>query len=355
MMRLALLSCLLLAGCSTLHQRSDYFETQFRGLQAMEGDTAAFDRVASLQAGWERRGEAGALCGVISGGKKNRQRSALLAEKSLRVVKARDAVLSQRETTEVMINAFSDLESEYDALVGLLTDSDAPVAVFGVVSEQKYLIRRMANSLVMMAQADMTNAVEAADLFGRDVAKFQNLLDAAINGDDELGIDPPENPEVEDSLAQIEELFSGYVADSAPDMLDNVAYRYDAWLALGEMAAMGDGREARLAPAGNVAPASQNADAMDEISGDDAETKEGERVPGDGDAGAEADPAMGAEPVAEDGDAVTGDEVPAADGDGAAAVDEPAEDGIPADEAMDDEGMSAAGDDAGMEDMEGAP
>lgn len=282
MIRLALLSCLLLAGCSSHSLRSDYYETQFRAQQALEGRAEAFDRLSQLQTHWHARSDAGWLCRHLPGGEKRQLRAAFIADKAERMVRSRDSVLSQRELTDVMLNAFVDLESEYDSLSDLLVASEAPVAVFSAVAEQKYLIRRMANSLVLMGQVDMANAVEAADLFGRDVARFQNLLGASINGDEELGIEPPDDPQVEDALAQIEELFTGYVADSATDMLDSVAYRHDAWLALKEMDELGDGRKVKPKQEAGSASAVKPADeAGREGAGDDeaADTAEGEDVP----------------------------------------------------------------------------
>lgn len=317
MVRVALLSSLLLAGCTSHSLRSDYYETQFRAQQALEGKPAAFDRLAALQSDWRARAEDPAWCRLVPGSEKRVARAAVIADKAERMVRARESVLSQRETTEVMLNAFVDLESEYDSLVDLLVGSEAPVAAVSAITEQKYLIRRMANSLVLMMQVDMSNAVEAADLFGRDVARFQNLLDASINGNEELGIDQPEDPQVEDALAQIEELFTGYVADSAPDMLDNVAYRHDAWLALKEMDELGDGRKGKKV-------ASEKVQTPDSEAKGDATRAEASETDADaaaeGDAGVESDAG-----AAEEGDGA-GD---AADAAGMEElVDEPAADGM---------------------------
>jgi hypothetical protein len=299
MIRFALLSCLLLAGCSSHSLRSDYYETQFRAQQALEGRTKAFDRLAQLQVDWRARSDPRWYCRHLPGAEKRHSRAVFIADRAERMVRSRDAVLSQRELTEVMLNAFVDLESEYDSLVDLLVANEAPVGVLSTVAEQKYLIRRMANSIVLMGQVDMANAVEAADLFGRDVERFQNLLGASINGDEELGIDPPEDPQVEDALAQIEELFTGYVADSAPGMLDSVAYRHDAWLALKEMDELGDGRKVKATQdegtgseeeaagdAGEEGAGVEGAAATDE--GEDAPAGEpGEDVMGNGEGGEE--------------------------------------------------------------------
>lgn len=336
MTRVALLACLFLAGCSSLPERSDYFETQYRGAQALGGDAQAFDRLSALEGVWVERSRRGTFRDMLAC-EKSQLRAERLADGTLRVVRAKEAILSQRELTEVIVNALVDLESEYDALAAMLVEGEAPAAALGLVAEQKYLSRRMANSLVLMAQTDMTAAVEAADLFGRDVARFQALLDAAINGNDEMGIDPPDNPEVEDSLAQIEELFTGYVADSTGDLLNNVAYRYDAWLALGEMAALGDGRQQKVkndAPAEKAAATPPADGAGDEpveadLAGDDAaaDAEGNEELPADDGAGAAEDA------VEEAGDL--------SDEDAAAAEDDGAEEG-------DDTGMGEeTADDAG--------
>lgn len=280
MKRLVLPAALFLAGCSSLHLpgvRSDFYETQYRGVQALDGDVAAFARLQDLQGDWASRGKRGFVSKITPWNQGNRDRAAQLADATVRVIDARDEVLAQRDLVEVMGNALKDLEAEYDSIAALLAEGeDVPVASISLAAEQKYLARRMANSLVLMSQSDMTGAVEAADLFGRDVSRFQQLLDAAINGDEEMGIDPPDNPEVEESLAQIEDLFTGYVADSSNDVLENVVARYDAWLALREMTALGN--EVLLGSKDVVTPAPA------EDAGGGAEP-----VDADADAGTEAD------------------------------------------------------------------
>lgn len=326
MIRAALLACVFLAGCSSLSQRTDYYETRYRGMEALTGDAQAFDRLGELQAQWQARAAKGsencpAPCGASA------VKADAIGDATRRIVRGRDAVLAQRELADVTINALADLESEHDALMALLLDNDAPAALLSDVAEQKYLARRMANSLVLMSQMDMTRAVEAADLFGRDAARFQKLLDAAINGDEEMGIDPPDNPEVEDSLSQIEEIFTGYVADATTDLLDNVAYRYDAWLALADLAAFDDrpGKAARPAgpAAGNnedqaasteesessdaamdedAAPAvDEEASASDDMSGEGAADDAGDVPAGDDTDSGEASPDAGDEDMGDMG------------------------------------------------------
>lgn len=326
MMRLILPVCLLLlAGCTSLHLpgvRSDFYETQYRGAQALDGSAVAFTRLESLQQTWASRGARGYAYTLLPWDRRNRDRAAQLAEATVRVTDAHDAILSQRELTDVMVNALKDLESEYDSISALLTDSDAPAASLNLAAEQKYLARRMANSLALMSQSDMGGAVEASDVFGRDVARFQQLLDAALNGNEEMGIDPPDNPDVEDSLSQIEDLFTGYVADSANDVLENVVSRYDAWSALRDMTALGDS-----VYGGGVIAASN-------ASGDGSAAA-GDAAPAAGQAADDAasDAAVEAEP----GDA--GGEVENGAVEGAAPADDemPAEDEMMDDGAMDDE------------------
>lgn len=258
---LLLLCPLVLAGCTSMHNplvRSDLYETQARAAGALNGDTEAFDRLAVLGERWTARSGAGWCYRLAFWDRANQQRAGAVAADVTRLIDARDAVLSQRDLGEVMTNALRDLESEYDAIIENLESSDAAAAEVRIAAEQKYLARRMAGSLAQMAHSDMSRAVEAADTFGRDVYRFQQLLDASLNGNDDLGVDPSENPDVQDSLTQIEELFSGYVADSAPDVLENVVSRYDAWLALGDLAAL---TPARSKEAGKKAAPAAKADA----------------------------------------------------------------------------------------------
>ncbi|MFZ5723061.1 MAG: hypothetical protein ACOY33_05310 [Pseudomonadota bacterium] len=264
--RLALLAAsLLLAGCTSLGNpvvRGDLFETRARGSEALDGNEAAFDRLEQLQRRWAARGEQGWCYRLMPWDHANRARAGTLANEVERVTLAREAVLSQRELSDVMTNALRDLEDEYDAIAESMQEEESVSAAdLRLIAEQKYLARRMAGSLVLMSTADMSHAAEAADLFGRDVSRFQQLLSASLNGSEELGVEPPANADIEESLAQIDELFNDYVVDSVSDVLDNVVARYDAWLALGELA--------RLTPAGRVtareaAPADDGESAADD-------------------------------------------------------------------------------------------
>lgn len=305
----------LLAGCTSTGNplvRSDLFETQARAAAALNGDAAAFDRLAVLGERWSDRADRGFVYRLAAWDRGNRDRAAIVADEVQRMVQARDAVVSQRELADVMVNALRDLESEYDSIIETLTDSDAPLTDIQLAAGQKYLARRMVGSLVLMSHSDMSQAVEAADLFGRDVNRFQQVLEAQLNGSEELGIDPPDDPSVEDSLAQIEELFSGYVADSAGDVLENAVARYDAWLAMGDLAA--------LTPVARAAsPAPAVAGPEEEAADEEALDPDAEALPaGDGpedDSGEPPDDAFPDDPAAEDDMPV--DEPPQDDGDAA--------------------------------------
>lgn len=325
----------LLTGCTSFHRpciKSDLYETQVRAAQALEGNTQAFARLDELRAEWADRGKQGFVYKVTPWDRANRDRAASIADAAGRVSAGRDAILSQRELSEVMLNALKDLESEYDSISAMREESGEQGAAMTVAGDQKYLARRMMNSLLLMSQADMSSAVEAADIFGRDVSRFQQQLDAEINGNDELGIEPPSNPEVEDSLSQVEELFTGYVADSSGDVLENVVARYDAWSALKDIGVIGDAVLMK-APEKEAAPAAAAEAAADEAAGAEDEAAEEEVV---------EDEAAGAEDEAGDDTAAESVEGAVDDADAGgesadedAAADDEAVDGEPAE---DDEG-----------------
>lgn len=292
MLRLSLIAVPLffLAGCTSLCNpsiRADLYETQARGAAALDGNEAAFDRLEQLQQDWASRGEQDWRYKLMPWDRANRERAAVLAAGVGRITQARDAVIAQRELVDVMSNALRDLEEEYDTILDTMMQDEAPAATLRVITDQKFLAQRMAGSLVLMSTSDMSHAVEAADLFGRDVNRFQRLLGIATGGDEELGVEPPDNPEIEDSLAQIDELFNGYVSDSAPDVLDNVVARYDAWLALGDMAALTPmksepgksdepGGEAETAAAAEAASASEPEMPADEVPEDAMPAEDGD-------------------------------------------------------------------------------
>lgn len=320
---------LLLAGCTSLRNPDlarDYYETRYRAAQAVDGNAAAFDRLAELQKSWAALGHQDWQYRLCVWDRANRDRAAQLAAESLRVLDAREGVLAQGELVGVMVNALKDLEAEYDEINNMLVEGDATVADVNLASEQKYLARRMAHNLALMSLANMDGAVEAADVFGRDVHRFQHLLEVEVNGDDELGIEPPATPELEDSLAQVEDLFTGYIADSAGDVLENVVARYDAWLAMADMAAHGGAAEATAVAQKPAAIPTDDDAASGEQAADDAGAEGEESVVGDDGSpvGAGADAGM---------EEAAGDDAPAEESStGDMAAEEPM-----ADEADDDE------------------
>lgn len=247
---LALPMIVVLAGCTSFGNpsvRSDYYKTQHLGSRALLGEAEAFDGLEKAAVCWDRRAKQGGLHALAPWDKANRERAAVIADDIRRLVGSRSAVLGQKDLVEMMSNALRDLEAEFDVVIDMLAEEDAPSANLMLATEQKYLARRMQHSLALLSATDMSRAVEAADQFGRDVIRFQQLLDAAINGSSELEVMPPENPEVEESLAQIEELFTGYIADASEDVLENVVFRHDAWLALESLAALEGGKDENAA------------------------------------------------------------------------------------------------------------
>lgn len=268
---LALPMIVVLAGCTSLGNpsvRSDYHETQHMGARALLGEATAFDRLEKLSVCWDRRARQDGMHRLAPWDRANREQAARIAEDTRRLVGSRDAVLGQKDLVEMMSNALRDLEAEFDVVIEMLVEDEAPAANLMLAADQKYLARRMQHSLAQLSAVDMSRAVEAADLFGRDAIRFQQLLDAAVNGSSELEVMPPENPEVEESFAQIEELFIGYVADSAESILENVVFRHDAWLALESLAALERGKADAAAPAGTDGSVSAGGEA-DKVVGEE--------------------------------------------------------------------------------------
>lgn len=292
---LALPMIVVLTGCTSLGNpavRGDYHETQHMGTRALLGEASAYDRLEKLSVCWDRRAQQDGMHRFAPWDRGNREQAARIAEDTRRLVGSRDAVLGQKDLVEMMSNALRDLEAEFDVVIDMLVEQESPAGNLMLAADQKYLARRMQHSLTLLSAVDMSHAVEAADLFGRDVIRFQQLLDAAINGSSELDVMPPENPEVEESLAQIEELFVGYVADSAESVLENVVYRHDAWLALQSLASLehaGDtaSQDEQVAPGdvttGGAVESMEPGLAGDEGAGDDQDSSVDEEPEGDTD------------------------------------------------------------------------
>ncbi|MGK0444073.1 MAG: twitching motility protein PilJ [Bermanella sp.] len=135
-----------------------------------------------------------------------------------RIVETRDTVLSLHEVAATLSETIPQLQVEYDEVVEILLDNDAPAEQVAVAQRQSWLAERIVRSVNKVLTGG-DDAVMAADSFGRDANLFGRVLSGMIEGNVAMNIQPVKDGEAIDSLAEISELFE-FVAGSVDEILE---------------------------------------------------------------------------------------------------------------------------------------
>ncbi len=135
-----------------------------------------------------------------------------------RIIETRDTVLSLHEVAATLSETIPQLQVEYDEVVEILLDNDAPAEQVAVAQRQSWLAERIVRSVNKVLSGG-DDAVMAADSFGRDANLFGRVLNGMIEGNVAMHIQPVVDEEAIDSLAEISELFE-FVAGSVDEILE---------------------------------------------------------------------------------------------------------------------------------------
>ncbi len=135
-----------------------------------------------------------------------------------RIVETRDTVLSLHEVAATLSETIPQLQVEYDEVVEILLDNNAPAEQVAVAQRQSWLAERIVRSVNKVLSGG-DDAVMAADSFGRDANLFGRVLNGMIEGNVAMHIQPVTDDEAIDSLAEISELFE-FVAGSVDEILE---------------------------------------------------------------------------------------------------------------------------------------
>lgn len=139
-------------------------------------------------------------------------------ESADRIIETRDTVLSLHEVAATLSETIPQLQVEYDEVVEILLDNDAPAEQVAVAQRQSWLAERIVRSVNKVLSGG-DDAVMAADSFGRDANLFGRVLSGMIEGNVAMNIQPVKDREAIDSLAEISELFE-FVAGSVDEILE---------------------------------------------------------------------------------------------------------------------------------------
>ncbi len=134
------------------------------------------------------------------------------------IVRAEDVILSLHEVAATLAETIPQLQVEYDEIVEILLDNDAPADQVAVAQRQSWLAERIVRS-VNKVLAGGEDAVMAADAFGRDASLFGRVLNGMIQGNVAMGISQVTDEEAVYALAEVAELFE-FVSGSVDEILE---------------------------------------------------------------------------------------------------------------------------------------
>jgi twitching motility protein PilJ len=103
------------------------------------------------------------------------------------ILSTRDAVLGLHEVARTLNETIPQLQVEYDDIVQILLENDAPAEQIALAQRQSLLGERIVRSVNNVLSGD-EDAVIAADRFGRDASLFGRVLDGQVNGNPAMGI-----------------------------------------------------------------------------------------------------------------------------------------------------------------------
>lgn len=134
------------------------------------------------------------------------------------ILASEQTVLSLHQVAATLAETIPQLQVEYEEVVEILLDSNAPAAQVAVAQRQSLLAERILGSVNKVLSGDQ-DSVQAADMFGRDASLFGRVLSAMLEGNEAMGITRVNDPEALDRLAEISELFQ-FVSGSVDEILE---------------------------------------------------------------------------------------------------------------------------------------
>ncbi|MBI43239.1 MAG: chemotaxis protein, partial [Oceanospirillales bacterium] len=134
------------------------------------------------------------------------------------ILSTRDAVLGLHEVARTLNETIPQLQVEYDDIVQILLDNDAPAEQVALAQRQALLAERIVRSVNNVLSGD-EDAVIAADRFGRDASLFGRVLDGQLNGNDAMGITKVTDEDAIYGLEAVDELFE-FVSQNVDAILE---------------------------------------------------------------------------------------------------------------------------------------
>ena len=135
------------------------------------------------------------------------------------ILAAQDTVLSLHDVASKLNETISQLQIEYDEVVEILLENQAPSDQVAMAQRQPWLAERMIRSVGMILEGG-EDSIVAADSFDRDARLFGRVLTGMQDCNINLGISRVTDTEAVNRLREISGLFE-FVNDSVDSILGN--------------------------------------------------------------------------------------------------------------------------------------
>jgi twitching motility protein PilJ len=142
-----------------------------------------------------------------------------------RLLKNTDAILSSEQTVlslhqvaATLAETVPQLQVEYEKVVEILLQRGAPAAQVAMAQRQSLLAERILGAVNTVLSGDESSQ-QAADAFGRDAARFGQVLTGMLQGNPALKVSQVEDQDARARLVEISELFE-FVSGSVDEILE---------------------------------------------------------------------------------------------------------------------------------------
>lgn len=134
------------------------------------------------------------------------------------ILSAEDTVLSLHEVASTLNETIPQLQIEYDEVVEILLENNAPSDQIAMAQRQPWLAERITRSVAKVLEGG-EDSIMAADSFGRDAKLFGRVLSGMLEGNVAMRISQVTDDEAIDRLVEISDLFE-FVDGSVDEILE---------------------------------------------------------------------------------------------------------------------------------------
>ncbi|MBO9481804.1 methyl-accepting chemotaxis protein [Salinisphaera sp. G21_0] len=134
------------------------------------------------------------------------------------ILAAQNTVLSLHDVATTLSETIPQLQIEYDEVVEILLDNNAPSDQIAMAQRQPWLAERIIRSVAKVLEGD-EDSIMAADSFGRDAKLFGRVLQGMLEGNLAMRISQVTDDEAIDRLKEISDLFE-FVDGSVDEILE---------------------------------------------------------------------------------------------------------------------------------------